>query len=267
MQLKSAFPHILDREYPVVRPEYPLLVVLYLLRMKDVAAVPLASPGKDRAVFGFSSLAKLLALGRERFASFLSEPCENASARLHSVKIDEDFRALLEVFGKKRLGCAMVHGPGNKRSLATLEDVLDLHMAGSISTEMRLEDLAQPIFSMPGSTSIRDVIQAMFSHRYRRVFIAGEDGYVSDRTVMDYVFSPMVLDEISKDLGRDALAAPADRLEKIKPIHVGPRTTVRAAAKKLRGEWGQCLVVGGDKVITPWDVAMKPWLSGKLTIR
>ncbi|MGA2664608.1 MAG: hypothetical protein ABSF83_06675, partial [Nitrososphaerales archaeon] len=61
MKIGSAFPRILDRWYPTIRPTYPLLTVLNLLRMQDVAAVPL-DEGSDsrRAVFGFSSLPKLL---------------------------------------------------------------------------------------------------------------------------------------------------------------------------------------------------------------
>ena len=268
MQIRSAFPRILDREYPVVKPEYPLLTVLYLLRMKEVEAVPLAQSGKGegRAVFGYSSLVNLLSMGPKRFGAFLKEPCRTTAVPLGSVGMDQDLGSLLDAFGAKRLGCAMVRGPDNRRSLVTLADILDLYVNGSLSTKMRIEDVATPIFSVPGKTPIRDAVRGMFSHRYRRVFISGEDRYVSDRSIMEHLFSPMVLEDIAENPDKDFLATPIERLERIAPMPVGPLTTFKAAARKLAANRGQCLVVNGNEVITQWDLVMKPWLAGKLTI-
>ena len=54
MKIGSALPRLLERSYPTVRPSYPLLTVLYLLRIQDIAAVPIVEDGTNRrAVFGF----------------------------------------------------------------------------------------------------------------------------------------------------------------------------------------------------------------------
>jgi hypothetical protein len=83
---------------------------------------------------------------------------------------------------------------------------------------------------------------------------------------MGYIFSPVVLEEIGNHPHEDILAAPLDEAEKETPLVVAPGTAVKMAALKLQGDRGGCLVTRGDKVITPWDVVMKPWLSGRLTI-
>lgn len=110
MKIKQAFPGILDRKYPVVKGEYPLLTVLYLLRMKDVDAVPISPVTKDRAraVFGRSSLPRFLNPDPRKFADLLSGPCEAASDELSLVTVDDDLESLLRAFESSRLGFAFV---------------------------------------------------------------------------------------------------------------------------------------------------------------
>ena len=270
MKIRTAFPHILDRQYPSVKPDYPLLTILYLLRIKDIDAVPItyADERKDRAVFGFSSLPKFMAMGTKGFADLLKEPCELASDELPSLAVDEDLESLLDAFASRRLGFALVHGLGASKgrvSFASLTDILGLYGRRAISTGMLLGEVTTPIFSMSRTSSIRSALQAMFRNRYRRVFVS-EREFVSDRSVMEHVFSPFTLEQMQWDFGRDVLGTPIDKLDKATAMVAGPRTSLRTAAIKLGEDRGQCLVVGGGGVATPWDVVMKPWLARKLTV-
>jgi CBS domain-containing protein len=270
LKISTAFPHILDRQYPSVRPDYPLLTILYLLRIKEIDAVPIAYPDErvDRGVFGYSSLPRLMAKGPEGFARLLEEPCERASQELASVAVNEDLGSLLDAFASRRLGFALVHGVGaarRRRSFVSLTDFLGLYGRSIVSTELLIKDVATPIFSMHRTASIRSALQAMFRHGHRRVFIS-EREFVSDRSVMEYVFSPFILEQIGWDPRRDVLAAPIDTLQKVAPLVAGPHTSLRTAALKLKRDRGQCLVVGGDRVATPWDVVMKPWMKQKLRV-
>jgi hypothetical protein len=83
---------------------------------------------------------------------------------------------------------------------------------------------------------------------------------------MEHVFSPFVLEQMGWDPIRDVLAAPIDRLEKVVPMVAGPATSLRTAAIRLKRDRGQCFVVGGETVATPWDVIMKPWMKQKLNV-
>jgi hypothetical protein len=268
LKIGSAFPRILERRYPLVRPEYPLLTILYLLRMKEVDAVPItyADEKKNRAVFGFSSLPRFMALGPRHFGSLLNEPCEDVSEDLAYLGVDEDLESLLDAFGSRRLGFALVHGVGkdrDRRSLVSLTDVLGLYLRKVIRARMKVEEVSTPTFSMPGSASIRSALGEMFRHRYRRVFVSGRE-FVSDRSVLSYVFSPVSLDRLGQD--RDVLSTPIDSLEMTSAITVSPGTSLMTAALKLRVDRGQCLLMSGGRVATPWDIVMKPWQSGKLAV-
>ena len=270
MKIRTAFPHILERQYPSVTPDSPLLTVLYLLRIREIDAVPLNYPEEsiERGVFGFSSLPKFMAKGPRAFVKLLDEPCERASEELASVTLDDDLETLLDAFQARRLGFALVHGVGStkrRRSFVSLTDVLGLFEGKSISSDLRLNDVATPIYSMPETTSIRNALRQMFRRRYRRIFIsAGE--FVSDRGIMEYLFSPFMLEQIGWDTKMDVLGEPIAKLEKRTPLLAGPDTAVGTAALKLRRNRGHCIVIAGEKVASPWDVVMKPWAKGKLNI-
>ncbi len=270
MRLDSAFPHAFDRQYAVVRPSYPLITVLYLLKIQELAAVPLTSGKRDenRAVFGFSCLEKLVKLGPARFASLLRKPCEGAADELDCLTTDQQLSELLGSFKARRLGCAVVRTPGpyGRRTLVALSDVLRLYEKGLIKTDMVTEDVASPIFSMRGSSTIREALQAMFRHKFRRVFISDDGRYISERTVINYILNPLALVGLDEEPPADHLAAPISRLGTVAPIPIGPRLSLSAAASKLRKRGGECLIMNGDAVVTPWDLVMKPWVSGRLTI-
>lgn len=270
MKIGAAFPDILERKYASVKPGYPLLTVLYLLRMQEVDAVPLAyaDNSNPKAVFGFSSLPKLMALGPKRFGALLKGPCEDAADDLASLGVDDDLASLLDAYESKRLGFAIVRGVGgekNRRSMVSLTDILGLYLKRALKTKMVVNDVATPMFSMPASTSIRSALQAMFRHRFRRVFISERD-YISDRSILGYLFSPLTLEQLEQERGNDILSAPIDKLEKMSAISVSPGTNLRTAALKLRVDRGECLVLSGGRVATPWDVVMKPWSAKKLAI-
>lgn len=269
MKIKQGIPGILEREHPLVRPEYPLLTVLYLLRMKNADAVPVVTQnGSPRAVFGFSCLPMLMNLGPSGFRNFARGPCERASDPLPSVSAERDLKSLLEAFQARRLGFAFVHddrgdSPG---SLATLGDFLDLFDTGVLRSDLAVSDVGTPVFSMPPETPVREALEAMFKLRHRRVFISGETKFISDRSIMERLFSPDFLEEISSDQSGDMLARPIGELRMSRPTIVPARTGLRVAASKLRGKAGNCLLVGGKKVVAPWDVVMKPFAAGELEV-
>jgi CBS domain-containing protein len=269
LKIIQAFPKIMQTQYPTVKAGYPLLTILYLLRMTDVDAVPilpLAEKG-SRAVFGFSSLQLFMKLSPRHFGEVLRGPCEAASDELPVVSAGAELESLFEAFRSRQLGFAIVHD-GTRTSrpgLIGLWDVLRLYGTGALRTELRTEDLGTKILITSGAITIRDALRTMFRSRHRRIFLPGGRSYVSDRSVMNYLFSPTVLEEIGRDGGRDALATPITQLHASAPIAVSQRMPARSAALNLRKDRGGCLVAG-RKVVTAWDVVMKPWLTGKLTI-
>ena len=269
LRLGTAFPSILRKTFPVVEPDFPLITVMYLLQIQDLPAVPLTSDtGENRAVFGFSVLERLVMMGQKRFAAFVQGPCRNASEPLDSFTVDQDIHELLDYFKSKRLAFAAVRGSKSyqKPTMISLTDVLNLYDRGLVKTDITAEDVASPVFSMPANTPIREALLAMFKRKYRQIFVAGEGCYVSDRSIIDYVLSPTGIDSILYESDKDPLSTPIGKLWSIAPAEVGRQMSLHEAAVTLQEKRSGCLMVEGAGVVTPWDLVMKPWLSGKLII-
>lgn len=267
MKIKAALPTIFQKAYPVLDPTTQMLPAVSLLRFHDIDALPLSFDAgkKPRAVFGFSSLARLMALGPEGFGPFLKQPCKDASEDLATVRADDDLRSLLQTFDRTRFGFARVEERRDVGALVSLSDLLGLFETGALRTDLLVSDVASPILSVPGQTTLKKSLQEMFTKRYRRLFISGNKEFVSDREIIAHIFSPSVLSMITRD-SKDILTTPISQIERMAAKKVTPNATVKAAAMALRAEKGQCLVYD-NCVITPWDIIMKPWKAKALKMK
>jgi CBS domain-containing protein len=271
MKVKDALPRIFQRAYPVIEPQTKMLSAMSLLRFHEIDALPLSfEPGekRQRAVFGSSSLARLILVGPEQLGSFLGRPCADASEPLATVRATQDLATLLETFAKTRYGFARVEERTGVGALASLTDVLELYETGVVTTSLSVKDVGTPISSMPSDTSLRKALQEMFRKRFRRVFVSGSRGFVSDREMIGHVFSPGVLGQIlqRRKGPKEVLEITVSEVKRVMAKEVPPGTTLRKAARALRAESrGQCLVFD-HMVVTPWDVVMKPWMAGELEL-
>jgi len=160
----------------------------------------------------------------------------------------------------------MVEDKKSVGALVRLRDILDLYGTGHLATELAAEDVASPIFSLPGNTKVRSALEQMFQKRYRRVFIRGSDRFVWDRGIIKRLFSPEALAAAAQNPSRDFLRTPLSDFEMLEAGETKPRMALEDAALQLKSGLGECLVFNG-KVVTPWDVVMKPWKSKALKIK
>jgi CBS domain-containing protein len=271
MKVKDALPRIFQRAYPVLDPQTKMLSAMSLLRFQEIDALPLSfEPGerRQRAVFGSSSLARLILVRPEQLGSFLERPCTDASEPIATVRATQDLATLLETFAETRFGFARVEERTGVGALASLTDVMELYETGAIATGLTVKDVGTPIFSMPGEASLRKALQEMFRKRFRRVFVSGSRRFISDREMIGHVFSPGVLGAIlqKREGPKEVLEIPVSEVKRVTAKEVRPETPLKEAARALRSERrGQCLVFD-HTVVTPWDVVMKPWVAGELEL-
>ena len=273
MRIKDSMPGIFQKAYPVLDPKTEMLPAMSLLRFHEIDALPLAFDGggkrqehKQRAVFGFSSLVRLLLLKPKELGPFLKKPCETVSESLVTVGARQSLSSLLDAFARTRFGFARVEDGRNVGALAGLSDVLGLYETGAIASDLTVRDVGSPILSTPGETTLRGALKVMFEKRYRRIFVSGEREFVSDRGIIGHIFAPTVLNSILQD-GKDVLDTPVSVVEKTSAKEVQPDTHLKKAAGILRAEKaGQCLVFDG-MVVTPWDIVMKPWKTKALKLK
>ncbi len=240
--------------------------------MNDISAVPIdEGPTSTRAVSGFSSLPKLMKMSPKSYEKFLEGPCEQGSSTLESFGMEDDLEGVLEALKRRKLGIAIVNGmvDGEVRfSLITMDDLLGLYQTRQFTSDLTVEDVSSPIFSLPAKTTVRKALTTMFRLSHRTVFISGERTYVSDRTIIDRVFDPTLLEPFHGGPMGSAFEARIGSLDRTTPVEVGSRTSLRTAAVLVKSEWGNCLVIRSrEALVTPWDLVMKPWESGNLSMR
>ena len=236
-----------------------------------MGAVPITSGDSiwHRAVLDRSSLDQLVRLGPKAFKNLLKAPCERAADELPVVGPDDEVEALLDAFLKRKQGLALVHGASAARgysSLITLIEFLDLYETGAISTGMTVGHVNAPILSLPGDTPLSAAIETMLSQNYGPVFIDGEEGYLSDRGLINHILSPALLAELGNGGLDEVLSTPINKLRRSIPLKVPARMELKDAAFKLGRERGRCLVSSDDRVVTPWDIVVKPWEAGGLKV-
>jgi hypothetical protein len=267
MKIGEALPGIFQRKYPVLEPNTQMQIALSLLRFHEIDALPIGFKPMEKkrlAVFGYSCLSKLLDTQPENYGKFLEMPCKNSALELSTIDIGKELRDLFRVFEKTKFGFAWVESR-RLGGFASLRDLLELYESGTIDSKLMAEDVASPIFSLPKSTKLRPLLKEMFNRRIRRVFVPGNKGFVTDRTIINYVFSSTRL-SAAAEKPETLLDAELSDLELMRPVRIGSHTTVSDAAASLRNSAENCLVCN-EGVITPWDLLMKPMIQGSLTIK
>lgn len=267
MKVGEALPNIFRRTSVVLEPGTQMLLAASLLRFHQIDALPIGFEPKQKkkfAVFGFSCLSKLLETPPAEYKKFLELPCESASLELSTVDVVDSVESLLKVFERTKFGFAWVESD-KLGGFASLRDLLELYGNGILGSNMSVEQVASPIFSMPASSRLSDVLQEMFSHKFRRIFVDGRNSVVTDRRIIGYLFSASRLTEISKNPEK-LLDAQLGDLDKTEPIRVNNESTVKEAALSMKDAVEECLICDSG-VVTPWDIVMKPLKSGNLVVK
>lgn len=270
MRIEAALPDIFKRTYPVLEKRTQLLLAASLLRFHQIDAIPIGFSKKQKthqAVLGYSCLSELLKVKSNSYKDFLEQPCENAAQELATISADKDVEELLKLFDSTKFGFAMVEGKYELGALVSLRDLLGLYIKGYMNSSLTLNHIASPIVSMPSDATLREVLEEMFTRRFRRIFVDGKkmDQVITDRRIISYVFSSSRLEEIAKS-SRDILDTPVNKIETMKPASLPINTKLKDAAETMRSEIEECLICEKG-VVTPWDMIVKPWKMNKLTLK
>jgi len=268
MKIGEALPHVFNRTYPVLEPGTQMLLAVSLLRFHQIDALPIGFKKLEKkryAVFGYSTLSKLLQTQPSEYGKFLEQSCETAALELSVIPDTREVESLLKTFKSIKFGFAWMEGKFEAGGFASLRDLLTLYEKGIISTDMSVGEVASPIVSLAANTSLRDTINEMFNRRFRRMFVGGTSKVISDRRIIGYIFSSSKLTEVSKK-PQTLLDANLGDLDAMNPEKVSAKSKIKHAATVMRAQIEECLVCEKG-VLTPWDLVMKPWLEGKLEIR
>ena len=181
-------------------------------------------PTSTRAVSGFSSLPKLMKMSPKSYEKFLELILRARVEHARSFGMEDDLEGVLEALKRRKLGIAIVNGmvDGEVRfSLITMDDLLGLYQTRQFTSDLTVEDVSSPIFSLPAKTTVRKALTTMFRLSHRTVFISGERTYVSDRTIIDRVFDPTLLEPFHGGPMESVFEARIGSLDRTTPVEVG----------------------------------------------
>lgn len=235
------------------------------------AAVLLTDGGKpvqvgSRVAFvgGYSVLNSLRNTPPKDSYTALFQPCEGSMVQIPSLDSKAALGDLLLQFRRERFGFAEVNN-GPMFAAVGLSDVLRLYREGMLGSDLPVAEVATPRISLGRETPLREAISVMLERRIRRVFIRGTDAFVSDREIVSHIFSPRELLE-TKDSPSSMLEGKLADVVPVEPQKVDPDMTLREAARLITQLQGGALMCDGG-VISPWDIVMKPFVTGHLNVK
>jgi predicted transcriptional regulator len=282
MRIDAALPDLLERYTPKVEQGASNIYAIAILLSSDLGVLPIKqsliiadkSPKRDerRVISGYSVVSGLIQSSPKDYERFLSEPCVNEALTVGTVSFErDDIQSLLHTFESSTFGYALLESsiPG-KSGLILIRDLLPLFDQDVLSSSLTVKDVAtRKVFSMPQSSSIRDVLKEMLNRKFRRVLVEGGTGdeLITDREILQYLFerlfgTPKVDGERLNRLLDESLS----NVDSLRVLHVDEGTDLRKAAMLLSSSGKYCALINPG-IITPRDLIMKPWRLGELRIR
>jgi hypothetical protein len=170
---------------------------------------------------------------------------------------DGDLSEVLDAFQESRFGVVCIHH-GEVETTIGLDEFLPLYGKGLLSTDLRVGEVASPLFRVPPHTTIGEALKHMFQRRVRRLFL-DERLFISDRSIIRFIFSPEILMELRDSPWR----LMGHTLAEVGPIEATEGTgemSVAEASGLIRPGTMDCIVCQ-ERVVTPWDLVVKPWIQ------
>ncbi|MCL5066931.1 MAG: hypothetical protein M1368_01080 [Thaumarchaeota archaeon] len=271
LSICELMPELLERTQPIVEPHTEMLPALSLLRFQKIDALPIGfkkSGDAKLALSGYSCLSQILALAPSSYRSFFNAPCEEYADKLSTVSAEGGLEALLRLYSETGFGFAWVDGHGKYEcgGLVSLRDVIHLYERGVIGTDLSIGEVATfPVVSLPRTERLRRVLREMTERRIRRVFISGTSSAVSDRTIINHLFSITRLSKAASDDRNDLLETELGNIQSTLAEPISSSSSLKEAARLISQSAEGCLLCA-EGVVTPWDLIMKPWKQGKLKV-
>jgi CBS domain-containing protein len=259
---EDVFGEVFKRTTPSITADSSILIAGSVLGFHgiDGLGVIRKKAYTDEVVFGCNILTGLVQAFPTNIRGYIMSKCGSISMRLPVINYDATLAGLLSKFIQTKFGLAFVHKAGG--ALISLSDLLQLYDKGFIDTELTCKDVASSPFRLQNDATLKEALEEMIRRRIRRVFVNDSNSFVSDRTAIDYIFSPEGIRVLRDELYNT-------RIQDIRTIDATPITgklPLKDGAKLLLRAKGTCLICEAG-VVTPWDCVVKPFQMNGLSTR
>jgi hypothetical protein len=259
---EELFGDVFKRATPSITADSSILIAASVLRFHgiDGLSVIRKKVQTDEVVFGCNILTGLVQAFPTNVRAYMTSKCGSISMRLPVIRYDSTLSDLLSRFIETRFGLAFVHKGGG--ALISLFELLQLYDKGLINTELMCKDVASPPFRLRNDATLKEAPEEMIRRRIRRVFVNNSNAFISDRTAIDYIFSPEGIQVLRDELYTTRI----DEIRMMDATPVKESLPLGEGARLLLRDKGKCLLCETG-VVTPWDCVLKPFQMNALSIR
>jgi hypothetical protein len=275
--LSSLFPNLFTIFRPVATADLPLMVAASMLADYEHPIVPVRKgrpqAGEEKkgvklfkAIGGQQVLRLIVKTKPSDYEKMLWGPCSDASIWLGAVEYEESLGRLLQVFDLTGFGDARVNAKAPPHGLISLEEVVSLYRERRLRCELRLEEVASQAISVDPEETIIHAMTTMCDRRVRRLFLSGrKDEYISDRSVLAFLFSPRLL-TVAKDSPESWTSAKVAEVQATRARAVSPKDKVEEVGRLADADRDVFTLAEGALLVSRWDLVMKPWKMGRLQV-
>jgi len=252
-----------------------LVVVGTLLSTKD-APCAVINGEKDayESIYGYQIVNLILESKPEELYSRLSMQAGEAAeasppSSLPTIQLDDELARGLGLIVANRFGNLLVlDDKGALVGLLSLEGVIGFLAARTKPIGISLKKISSKLKLMGEGESMSGVFRFMMRNRVRRAIMTSGGGFYccTEREIMKALFSPSGLKSL-KDDPNAILEMPIEHL--VSPfLSVVPNLSggLDTTEGWVQASWNtNCTaIVDGERIVSPWDFVVKPFLAGKL---
>jgi class 3 adenylate cyclase len=274
--ISSFIPGLFKFHRPVADGNSPLIHAGFILNTTEVQILPVMKglrPRRDKrtglllygALSGYSFLERFMKTKPNDYHDLLRTPSKEIAIWIGSVDFDNSIGEVLRVFEATKFGAARV-SDHDIHTVVTLADLVGAMRNYSLVSDMRVEQVGSRSISISSDTEIREAINTMLRFRVRRLFSQDRPGeFISSRSVIEFMFTPERL-QVAERRPEEWCAAKVSVLGTRSAPVVAPSASLNEAARMIGDEPDDCLVSEDGRVISRWDLLVKPWKLGHLSL-
>jgi len=272
----ETLPHVFKRPLQKVEAGTSIFVAGTLLDVprRDIFVITsvrgtnvrLLSRNRTLVAFGgYGLLGALLRTDPKDYYKFLFERIERVSLPIRCVDADSALSRVFEVMSETELGWLLVR-EDERYAIVSLADLLPLYAKNILATDLHLGDVAtSPVISMAAGTRLDDALRELLKRRIRRVFLSRTSRFVSDREILEHIFSPERL-KVVRESPKKMLQSRLAEVGQASATRATADLQVTRVARTFDATSGAHCFITGKGLVTPWDLVMKPWNMGRLNI-
>jgi hypothetical protein len=272
-RISELLPNLFEVDPPSIQGDDPVILTASFIKNIDVHFLPAGGQAPSRrfelanvtlhpAYGSYGILKRIVGSDPKEYYKTLWSKSAEVPIWIGSCKFGRPFDDILQAFSETKFGGARVtHGV--HEALVTLGDAVGLISEGKLTAHMSTDEVSSVPIAISKDRPIIEAIRKMMSHNIRRLFVEKEQGkFISDRTLVDYMFSPRRLG-IARAHPELWIDEAIEKLDTKEPDRC--RTgSLDEAAKEMGPAPDDCLMTDEWRVISRWDLVIKPWRAGKL---